>query len=92
MIGIREDSDGFFYWTLNGEWLLDDAGRKIRSNGTDGKDGEPGNDGIDGHDGEKGKQGDPGLVPEFKIENGRWYMRVGEDGEWEYMGPFYYRR
>ncbi len=38
-IGVRADSDGIYYWTLDGEWLLDDAGNKIKAVGTDGKDG-----------------------------------------------------
>ncbi len=34
-IGIRQDeSDGFYYWTLNGEWIVTDNGR-LRSDGTD---------------------------------------------------------
>lgn len=43
VIGIRQDADGHFYWTLDGEWMLDDNGNKIRANGIDGADG---NDGI----------------------------------------------
>ncbi len=39
MIGVRLDTDGFFYWTLDGEWLLDDNGNKIKAVGIDGKDG-----------------------------------------------------
>jgi len=37
-IGVRQDTDGEWYWTLNDEWLLRD-GQKIRVNGKDGKDG-----------------------------------------------------
>lgn len=28
-IGIRKDSDDVWYWTLNGEWILDEAGGKV---------------------------------------------------------------
>ncbi|MDD2293281.1 MAG: PL29 family lyase N-terminal domain-containing protein, partial [Bacteroidales bacterium] len=35
IIGTRQDSDGKYYWTLNGEWLLSD-GVKIPTTGTDG--------------------------------------------------------
>jgi len=31
--------DGVWYWTLNGEWLLDTDGNKVRTSGKDGKDG-----------------------------------------------------
>lgn len=36
------DTDGVYYWTLDGEWLLDDEGNKMRVTGEDGKDGEDG--------------------------------------------------
>lgn len=41
-IGVKKDSDGIYYWTLNGEWLLDANGNKIQANG------EPGTNGVDG--------------------------------------------
>ena len=33
-LGVKPDETGDFYWTLNGEWLLDDAGKKILYDGT----------------------------------------------------------
>ena len=39
IIGVKQDSDGIYYWTLNGEWLLDANGNKIKVQGLDGKDG-----------------------------------------------------
>ena len=39
VIGVRMDTDGVYYWTLDGEWLLDDEGNKMRVTGEDGKDG-----------------------------------------------------
>lgn len=38
-ISVKKDSDGNFYWTLNGEFILAD-GKKIRANGIDGTDGK----------------------------------------------------
>lgn len=38
-IGIRQDTDGGWYWIVNGEWLLDDKGNKVKAAGSDGKDG-----------------------------------------------------
>lgn len=32
-IGIKKDTDDVYYWTLNGEWLLDDNGNKVKSEG-----------------------------------------------------------
>lgn len=39
IIGVKSDEDGIYYWTLNGEWILDDAGNKIQVTGNDGVDG-----------------------------------------------------
>lgn len=35
-IGVKKDTDGNYYWTLNGEWLTDAAGNKIRTTGDQG--------------------------------------------------------
>lgn len=91
MIGTSKDSDGIYYWTLDGEWLLDDNGNKIPTTGEDGKDGK---DGKDGEDGEDGKDGVDGITPKLKIEDSYWYISydggvswhklekaVGEDGK-----------
>lgn len=59
-VGIRQFSDGNYYWTLNGDWLLV-GGEKVRANGEDAPEAQ------------------------FKVENGRWYMRVGT-GAWTYVG------
>lgn len=50
-IGVKQDADGVYYWTLNGEWLTDAQGNKIKAEGKDGKDGSDGNDGTNGKDG-----------------------------------------
>lgn len=84
---IAPAPDGYYYWTLNGSWILIN-GEKVRASGFDGKDGvdgKDGQDGKDGKDGEDGKDGADGLTPEFKIENGKWYVRLGE-GEWTLAG------
>ena len=60
VIGVRMDTDGIYYWTLDGEWLLDDQGNKMRVTGENGKDGADGEDGKDGEDGEDGADGAPG--------------------------------
>ena len=40
VVGVKQDSDGIYYWTLNGEWLLDANGNKIEvQGGADGKNG-----------------------------------------------------
>lgn len=60
VIGVRMDTDGIYYWTLDGEWLLDDQDNKMRVTGENGKDGADGEDGKDGEDGEDGADGAPG--------------------------------
>ena len=67
IIGVKQDTDGLYYWTLNGEWLLDANGNMVRASGYDGADGEngqpgaPGQDGEDGKDGQDGADGEPGA-------------------------------
>ena len=41
-IGVRMDDDGVCYWTLDGEWLLDGSGNRLRVYGSDGADGKDG--------------------------------------------------
>ena len=43
VIGVAMDSDGVYYWTLDGDWLLDKDGNKVKA---EGKDGQNGKDGI----------------------------------------------
>lgn len=42
LIGVRQDTDGQYYWTVDGEWLLDDAGNKIPASARNGSDGQDG--------------------------------------------------
>ena len=42
VIGVAQDTDGVYYWTLNGEWLLDDNGNKLPVSGKDGQTGANG--------------------------------------------------
>ena len=82
-IGIRQDTDGIFYWTLDGEWLTDDGGDKIKAQG---QDGQPGQDGQDGEDGQPGQDGADGVTPQLKIEDGYWYISYNGGSSWEQLG------
>ena len=53
-IGLMKDADGNWYWTLNGELMLDQDGNPIRANGHDGDDGSDGQPGQPGSDGQPG--------------------------------------
>lgn len=37
MIGVKQDFDGIYYWTLDGEWLTDDHGERVIAQGITGK-------------------------------------------------------
>lgn len=83
IIGVRQDTDGIYYWTLDGEWLLDGNGNKIKAQGADGKDGADGTDGTNGKDGADGKDG---ITPQLKIENGYWYISYDNGATWTQLG------
>lgn len=59
-IGVKQHTDGKYYWTLDGNWLLDDSGNMIPTTGENGQDGLNGADGKDGQDGTNGKDGQDG--------------------------------
>ena len=101
VIGVAQDTDGVYYWTLNGEWLLDDNGNKLPvsgkdgqngtngsngQDGADGKDGQDGEDGKDGADGQDGKDGKDGITPQLKIEDGYWYISYDNGTTWTQLG------
>lgn len=35
-VGIKQDSNSIFYWTLNGDWMTDVNGAKVRAQGSNG--------------------------------------------------------
>lgn len=39
VISVSKDTDGLYYWTIDGEWLLDAGGNKVKASASDGKDG-----------------------------------------------------
>ena len=98
VIGVAQDTDGVYYWTLNGEWLLDDNGNKLPVSGTNGKDGQNGSngqdgtngkdgqDGTDGKDGQDGTDGKDGVTPQLKIEDGYWYISYNDGATWTQLG------
>ena len=97
-IGVMKDTDGIYYWTVDGEWLLDGKGNKIKAVGEDGRDGQDGTDGTngsngsngqdgqDGEDGTDGRDGVDGVTPRLKIENDYWYVSYDEGVTWIELG------
>ena len=69
VMGVKQDeSDGQWYWTVDGEWLLDSKGGKVRASAEDGEDGAP---------------GQPGVTPTLKIVDGYWYVSYDGGKTWE---------
>lgn len=67
IVGIAKDSDGVYYWTLNGEWLKDDNGNKLP---------------VSGYNGQNGTNGTDGITPQLKIEDGYWYVSYDNGSTW----------
>ena len=89
VIGVKQDADGVYYWTIDGEYLLDDAGNKIPTTGKDGQngsDGAPGHDGANGTPGSNGQNGTDGVTPQLKIENGMWHVSYDNGASWIELG------
>ncbi|UKI40105.1 MAG: DUF4988 domain-containing protein [Alistipes putredinis] len=82
VIGVKKDTDGIYYWTLNGEFIVAD-GQKIKAQGTDGSDGADGSDGNDGQDGTNGKDG---VTPKLEIRDGYWFVSYDNGSNWTQLG------
>lgn len=78
-IGVAQDTDGIYYWVVDGKWLTDAEGNKIPVTNGKGEKGDTGESGQDGTDGADGK------TPQLKIEDGYWYLSY--DGtNWTKLG------
>lgn len=85
IIGAKQDVDGIYYWTIDGDWLTDSTGHKIRITGEKGDKGADGKDGADGQPGTNGENGKDAVTPQLKIENNYWY--ISYDGmNWQQLG------
>lgn len=69
-ISVKQDADGNYYWTMDGEWLLVD-GERVRANGIDGEDGANGENGIDGKD---------AIAPQVRINDATKEWEISTDG------------
>lgn len=67
VISVKQDSDGKYYWTVNGEWLLDN-GNKMP---------------VTGEKGDKGDKGDKGadsIAPQVRINKDTNLWEISTDG------------
>ena len=85
-IGVMKDTNGIYYWTVDGEWLLDGKGNKVQANGVNGADGTNGSNGQDGTNGKDGIDGADGVTPRLKIENDYWYVSYDNGATWTELG------
>lgn len=86
IIGVAQDTDGVYYWTLDGEWLLDGNGNKLRVTGENGQNGADGQDGQDGTNGANGTNGADGITPQLKIEADYWWISYDNGATWTQLG------
>ena len=70
VISVKKDTDGIYYWTLDGEFIVVD-GQKIKAQGTDG------NNGADGSD---------GVTPKLEIREGYWWISYDNGTNWTQLG------
>ena len=75
-IGVRRDDDSLYYWTVNGEWLMNADSTLMRAGATDGKDGFVPRTKI-----EKGKW-------MISVDNGKTYTEFGTVDELDGVGVF----
>lgn len=74
VIGVKVFSDGLFYWTVNGSWMTDESGNKVRAIAKDGTNGTNGANGTDG------------ITPQLKIENEYWMLSTDNGISWTNLG------
>lgn len=86
-ISVEKDKDGIYYWTLDGSWLTDKDGNKIKAVGLDGQDGKDGADGSDGSDGSNGSNGRDGVTPQLRINEGNWEVSYNNGASWKVLSP-----
>lgn len=78
-ISVAKGEDNVWYWTVNGEWILDDDGNRMRAGGIDGKDGKNGQNGQNGQDGKD----DINMslpIPIIRVNPITRYWEISEDG------------
>ena len=71
-ISVAQDG-GVYYWQLDGQWLLDAQGQKVRVSGETGPVGSQGPQGVAGQD---------GKTPKLRINAGKWEVSYDEQ-KWE---------
>ena len=67
VVSVKQETDGNYYWTLDGEWLMVD-GERVRANG------------IDGANGSNGENGNDAIAPQVRINDTTKEWEISSDG------------
>lgn len=100
VFGVRDSSDGNYYWTVNGSLLRDDQSNAVRANGDKGDAGDKGDQGDKGDPGDQGQQGDKGeqgdkgdkgeqgIAPQIRINaaTNEWEVSIDGGRSWQSTG------
>ena len=72
-VSVKQDADGFYYWTLDGEWMLAADGSRVRASAADGQ---------------KGDRGEDGITPRIRINDRtkEWEYSVDDGLTWQSTG------
>lgn len=83
-ISVKQDIDGKYYWTVDGEWLLD-GGNKMPVTG---EKGDKGDQGDKGETGDKGDTGAAAVAPQVQInaDTNEWEISTDGGATWTSTG------
>ena len=74
VISPKKDTNGLYYWTLNGQWLLASDGQKVLAQG------------LKGDKGDQGKRGEDGITPVMRVQDTFWEVSYNKGESWELVG------
>ena len=70
LIDVKQGEDEIYYWTINGEWLLDEDGKRVPASAQDGKDGKDG----------KSMSETGAIAPQMRINTVNRHWEISTDG------------
>lgn len=70
MIDVKQGEDGIYYWIINGQWLLDEDGKRVPASARDGKDGKDG----------KPMSETGAIAPQMRINTVNRHWEISTDG------------
>lgn len=70
LIDVKQGEDEIYYWTINGQWLLDEDGKRVPASAQDGKDGKDG----------KSMSETGAIAPRTRINTVNRHWEISTDG------------